>query len=84
MLSTLYMAAFAFKYWFHDVPFYRLSRDQSDRERHGEPSVISPKISPLPAPRRQGLFRAGYRQLRPLLPAVSGKVRGRTAVVVTP
>ena len=23
MLSTLYMAAFAFKYWFHDVPFYR-------------------------------------------------------------
>ena len=44
MLSTLYMAAFAFKYWFHDVPFYRLSRDQSDRERHGEPSVVSPKF----------------------------------------
>ena len=26
MLSTLYMAAFAFKYWLHDVPFYRLWR----------------------------------------------------------
>ena len=35
MLSTLYMAAFAFKYWFHDVPFYRLSRDQATASAMG-------------------------------------------------
>ena len=39
MLSTLYMAAFAIKYWLHDVPFYRLRRD----ERHLEESMFSPK-----------------------------------------
>ena len=43
MLSTLYMAAFAFKYWFHDVPFYRLRRDRGEYERHLEESMFSPK-----------------------------------------
>lgn len=43
MLSTLYMAAFAFKYWLHDVPFYRLRRDRGDYERHLEASMLSPK-----------------------------------------
>ena len=28
MLSTLYMAAFAFKYWLLDVTFYRVWRDR--------------------------------------------------------
>ena len=44
MLSTLYMAAFAFKYRLHDVPFYRLWRGRGEYERYGQEPVYSPRF----------------------------------------